>query len=115
MPRFPEFKYYYLLDVVGMSEFNYALLFILSSLSMVLCSAIFHYVFSKFSYRQGFAVGFMFTTVTTFFDIIFVLRLNKYIYISDYIFVIFTNLLEDMGSTRHTVICNGVVHTRIAP
>ena len=115
VPRFQEFKYFFLLDVVLMPEFNYALLFILSSISLIGLTLIFHYVFKHYSYRQGFAIAFMITTLTTVTDIIFVMGLHRRFYINDYVFLLCTNLFEDMLSNRYTIICAGVVHMRIAP
>jgi len=115
VPRFQEFKYFFLLDVMLMPEFNYALLFILSSISLIGLTVIFHFVLKRYSYRQGFAIAFMITTLTTISDIIFVMGLHRHFYINDYVFLLITNLFEDMISNRYTIICSGVVHTRIAP
>lgn len=98
-----------------MSEFNYAILFIVSSVTQILITLMFHFVFKKFSYRQGFALGILMTSVTTFFDICFVMGIHRLFFINDYVFLIFTNLLEDMLSQRYTFICSGVIHTNIAP
>jgi len=115
VPRFQEFKYYYLLDVMGMPEFNYAMMFIVSSITQILITLTFHFIFKKLSYRQGFAIGILMTSMTTIFDICFVMGIHRLFFINDYLFLIFTNLIEDLLSQRYTFICSGVVHTNIAP
>jgi len=61
------------------------------------------------------AIAVLWTTVTTFFDLAFVLRWNTYIYIPDYIFILFTNLFEDFIGMRYSIIANGVINARITP
>ena len=60
-------------------------------------------------------IALLLTTITTAFDIAFVLRLNQYLYINDYVFLFFTNLFEDFLSTRFIIIANGVINARITP
>lgn len=100
VPRFQEYKYYFLLNIIEMSEFTYAILFIIGSLSMLCLVGLYHYLFERYSYRTGMAVGLLLTTITTFFDILFVLRINQWFGINDYVFIIVTNLLEDFVNMR---------------
>ena len=51
VPRFQEFKYYYLTEEFGMSEFSYGLLYIGSCISLLLVTALFHWILGRFSYR----------------------------------------------------------------
>lgn len=60
-------------------------------------------------------IGLALTTITTIFDLLFVLRWNTYIYIHDYIFVLFTNLFEDFIHMRYIFIATGVICARITP
>ncbi|CDW79847.1 folate-biopterin transporter family [Stylonychia lemnae] len=115
IPRFQEYKYYYFLDKLKYEEYQYALLYILSSISMLLLVGLFHWVFHRFSYRQAMAIAILLTSFTTFFDLAFVLRWNTYIYIPDYIFILFTNLFEDFIGMRYSIIANGVINARLTP
>lgn len=62
---------------------------------------------------MGFAI--LLTTVTTVFDYAFVRRWNLVIGIPDYIFLLFTNLLEDFVGIRFALFANGVINARITP
>ena len=55
------------------------------------------------------------TAITTFFDILFVLRVNVILGINDYLFLAFTNMLEDFLGFRYSIVANGVLYTRITP
>ena len=83
-----------------MSESTYALLYIIASLFMLGLVGLFHYIFARYTYRTGMAVGILLTTFTTGMDILFVLRVNKWLGINDYVFLIGTNLLEDFVNMR---------------
>jgi fucose permease len=76
VPRFNEYKYYFMLDDLKFSEFAYGILFVMSCCTIIALVSLFDFVFKHFSYRQGMAVGLALTTVTTIFDLLFVLRWN---------------------------------------
>lgn len=61
------------------------------------------------------ALGLALTTISTFFDLIFVLRWNDYFYINSHVFVIVTNIFEDFIHTRYIFIATGVICARITP
>ncbi|CDW78704.1 UNKNOWN [Stylonychia lemnae] len=115
VPRFSQYKYFFMLDYQGMSQFNFGLLSILCSCTLILLALFFSKMVQKYSYRQAFAFGILLTSFTTACDIIYVLRINRMLYINDYIMLIFTNLLEDIMQTRYLFYCSGVVHNRLAP
>lgn len=98
-----------------MPEYSYALLFIVSSFTMLILVGVFHWIFLRYTYRQAMSIAILMTTITTFFDIALVLRWNTYLYIPDYIFILFTNLFEDFISMRYAIIANGVINARITP
>lgn len=110
-----EFKYFFMLDVLKFSEFAYGILFVMSCVTIIGLVCLFDYVFKHYTHRQGMAVALALTTITTIFDILFVLRWNKYIYIHDYIFVLFTNLFEDFIHMRYICIATGVICAKITP
>ncbi len=82
-----------------MSEFTYALLYIMASLTMLGLVFMFHYIFEKNTFRFGMGVSVIVTTVATVFDILYVMRLHEG-YINEYVMLSFTNLLEDLVSMR---------------
>jgi len=61
------------------------------------------------------AIGLLLTTITTFFDILLVLRINTLFYIPDSVFILFTNLFEDFLNSRYSSIANGVINAKVTP
>jgi len=61
------------------------------------------------------AIALILTTISTFFDILLVLRINTLFLIPDSIFILFTNLFEDFLNSRYQSIANGVINARVTP
>ena len=61
------------------------------------------------------ASAILLTSITTFFDLLFVMKAYDYLYINKYVFLVFTNMFEDFLGFKYSIICNGVIHTRITP
>lgn len=55
------------------------------------------------------------TTLTSGFDLLFYMGFHDYIGISPYIFILFTNLFEDLISMRYTIIAYSVINANITP
>jgi len=115
IPRFQEYKYYYLLDELGFSELEYGLVYLGSTLFFILMVVFFNYVIKKFSYRQANAVGIGMTVFFTFFDFLFYMEVYKYLGWSPKVFIYLTNIVEDYLTVRYSVIAYSVVNARITP
>mmetsp|Transcript_7718 Transcript_7718/g.7135 ORF Transcript_7718/g.7135 Transcript_7718/m.7135 type:complete len:233 (+) Transcript_7718:839-1537(+) len=115
VPRFHEYKYYYLIDVLGFSELQYGLLFIMTMLTMLGIVVLFYQLLKHFSYKQAVMIGLTISFVTTFFDLLLYLRFFEYIGVSKYIFILFTNIFEDFISMRYIIIATTVVCARVTP
>jgi hypothetical protein len=91
------------------------MLYIASCVTMLLLVVSFAKILRTCSYRQAIAIGLLLTTVTTFFDLLLVIRWNTWFNISDYLFVLVTNLFEDFIHTRYIIIANMAMITRVVP
>lgn len=97
-----------------MSEFTYAMLYILASITMMVLIGVFHYIFERHSFRFGMGVSILLTTITTVFDIMYVLRVHEGI-LNDYVMLIFTNLLEDLVNMRFSNLPQMVINGKVTP
>ena len=61
------------------------------------------------------AIAISMTILTTLFDLLLVLRVNVMFGINDFVFLAFTNMLEDFLGFRYAIVPNGVINTRITP
>ena len=60
-------------------------------------------------------IGMLLTTITTIFDLLFYLRVYEYIYVSPFIFILFTNIFEDFITMRYCIIMYSVVNAKVTP
>ena len=75
VPRFQEFKYYYMVDELGFSDFEYGIVLVGACAEFIIAVLVFRYLFTfQFSHRWLMGVAMGMTSFFSLMDVLFYLR-----------------------------------------
>ena len=115
LPNFGTFDYYFMLDVVGITQFQYSMISVLHYACMFVGSYIFRRWLKDFEIRTLTIAEVMICLFCAPFTIMFVTRINLAFGISDGFIIIFTDIIGDIFSMCLVVLPMCVLFTKITP
>ena len=92
-PSFNDFEYFFLLNVIGISKFFYAMLNMLGNICQVAGVLIYEQWLKNIEVRTVVFINIFFSIISRFFNYCFAMRWNVQAHISDYFFLIFTDVV----------------------
>lgn len=115
VPSFGTFGYYFMLDVVGISKFAYAMLTVLGFVCLLIGTQLFNRCFKEKEYRNMIMMDALITIVLAPMTFIFVLRLNVDWGIPDMVFIIFTETVSEIVTQCFVFLPMSVIMAKICP
>ena len=98
VPSFGSFSYFFMLDVVGISKFAYAMLTVLGYFTLLIGTSLFNRYFKEADYWKLIMCDSLIGMVLAPLSFIFVFRLNVAWGISDMALIIFTSVVTEVLS-----------------
>ena len=115
VPNFGGFDYYFMLDVVGITQFQYSMISVLHYLCMFIGSYLFKRWLKDFEVRTLTVVEVLMGLLCAPFTMLFVTRQNLIFGISDGFIIIFTDIIGDIFSMCLVVLPICVLFAKITP
>ena len=115
VPNFGGFDYYFMLDVVGITQFQYSMISVLHYLCMFIGSYLFRRWLKDFEVRTLTVVEVLMGLLCAPFTMLFVTRQNLLFGISDGFIIIFTDIIGDIFSMCLVVLPICVLFAKITP
>lgn len=115
VPNFGGFDYYFMLDVVGITQFQYSMISVLHYFCMFIGSYLFKRWLKDFEVRTLTIVEVFMGLLCAPFTMMFVTRYNLVLGISDGFIIIFTDIIGDIFSMCLVVLPICVLFTKICP
>jgi Na+/melibiose symporter-like transporter len=98
-PTFEEFTYFFLLNVIGISKFMFALLVLIGQIAHVAGALIYKAFFRSTETRTMIAFAIASSVITNFMNFSFAKRWNLSLGIPDLVFLLFTDVIFNVIST----------------
>lgn len=115
VPNFGGFDYYFMLDVVGITQFQYSMISVLHYFCMFIGSFLFKRWLKDFEVRTLTIVEVFMGLLCAPFTMLFVTRQNLIYGISDGFIIIFTDIIGDIFSMCLVVLPICVLFAKITP
>lgn len=115
VPNFGAFDYYFMLDVVGITQFQYSMISVLHFVCVFIGSWVFRKFFREYEVRTLIIIEIIIGLCLSPFTMLFVTRKNLEYGISDGFIIIFTDIIGDIFSMCLVVLPMSIMFTKITP
>ena len=115
VPSFGSFGYYFMLDVVKVSKFTYAMLTVLGFLCLLIGSVLYKRYLQDREYRNLIMMDALISLVLAPISFVFILRLNLKWGIPDLALIVFTDVVSEIVSQCFVFLPMSIIFAKICP
>ena len=113
MPDFSEFNYFFVLDVLKISKFDYSLSTVISSAMAIATPVIFHKLLTTWSYKNLFFIAQIINVIQAALLLLLITRCNSYFGLSDMFMFLFTGSFAESVERIMTMLPSFIIMAKI--